>query len=89
MLGERMKIETSVPDDVFLEAEKLAKRLAISNSELFRQALLTFIQSKLQPETQETDPVREKLDVVYSQESSDVDVVLLGMQFASLPKEEW
>lgn len=84
-----MKIETSMMDDDFREAEKLAKRLSISNSELFRRALLAFIQSKSQPESQESGTVREKLDAVYSQEVSEVDEVLLRIQFASLPREDW
>ena len=84
-----MKIETSVPDDVFQEAEKLAKRLNISNSELFRQAVVAFVRTGPAPETQETDPIREKLDSVYSEQPSEVDEALLRMQFASLPKEVW
>ena len=84
-----MKIETSVPDAVFLQAERLAKRLNISNSELFRQAVIAYIHSEPPPEPQQTDPVQEKLDLVYSEQSSEVDEVLLAMQFASLPKEEW
>ncbi len=84
-----MKIETFVPDDVFQEAEKLAKRLNISNSELFRQALVAFVRTGPAPEMQEADPVREKLDSVYSEQPSEVDEALLRMQFASLPKEVW
>lgn len=84
-----MKIETSVPDDVFLEAEKLAKHLNISNSELFRLAVVAYIRSKPTSEPQETDPIREKLDSVYSEQPSEVDEALLRMQFASLPKEAW
>ena len=84
-----MKIETSVPDDVFQEAEKLAKRLNISNSELFRQAVVAFVRTGPAPEMQETDPIREKLDSVYSEQPSEVDEALLRMQFASLPKEVW
>ena len=84
-----MKIETSVPDDVFQEAEKLAKHLKISNSELFRQAVVAYIRSKPTSEPRETDLIREKLDSVYSEQSSEVDEALLRMQFASLPKEEW
>ena len=86
---QRMKIETSVSDDVFLEAEKLAKRLNVSNSGLFRRAVVAYIRSKPASEPQETAPIREKLDFVYSEQSSEVDEVLPRMQLASLPKEEW
>ncbi len=81
-----MRIGTSVPDDVFLEAGNLAKRLGISKSELFRQALVAYIKTKSIAETSDPGNVREKLDAVYSQESSELDEALLKMQWASLPK---
>lgn len=38
-----MKIAVSIPDDVFAEAEALAKRLKSSRSELYARALGEFI----------------------------------------------
>lgn len=78
-----MKTAISIPDSVFHAAESLAKRLGISRSELFRQAVDAYI------ETHKTDRVREALDEVYSQEPSGVDEALSQMQSASLPEEDW
>ncbi len=38
-----MKTAVSVPDEVFEEAEKLAKRLKVSRSELYAKALETYV----------------------------------------------
>ncbi len=84
-----MNIETSIPDDVLLEAENLAKRMGVSKSEFFRQAVLAYIKVKSAGETMDSDKVREMLDEVYSEEPSEVDEFLLQMQWSSLPKEDW
>ena len=84
-----MRIKTSVPDDVFSEVEILAKRLGVSKSELFRQAIVAYIKIKSVPETPNSDKVQEKLDEIYSQESSEIDEALVKMQWASLSKEDW
>lgn len=84
-----LRIETSVTNDVLLEAESLAKRMGVSKSELFRQALVAFIKAKSAIETMDSNKVRERLDEVYSQESSEIDEALLKMQWVSLPKEDW
>jgi metal-responsive CopG/Arc/MetJ family transcriptional regulator len=38
-----MKVAVSIPDDVFAEAESLAKRLQASRSEIYRRALDEFL----------------------------------------------
>ena len=38
-----MKVAVSIPDDVFDEAESLARRLNTSRSELYSRALLEFV----------------------------------------------
>lgn len=39
-----MKIAISIPDEVFAEAEQLAKRLGTSRSEIYSRALSQFLQ---------------------------------------------
>lgn len=72
-----------------MEAESLAKRMGISRSELLRQALVVYIKAKSAAVVHDPDNVRERLNEVYYHESSEIDEVLLKMQWASLPKEEW
>ena len=80
---QRVKTAISIPDSVFHIAESLAKRMGVSRSELFRHALENYI------EAHGHDRVREALDAVYAEESSDIDEALAEMQWASLSKEDW
>jgi metal-responsive CopG/Arc/MetJ family transcriptional regulator len=78
-----MKTAVSIPDPLFHAAESLAKRLGMSRSELFSQALNAYI------ELHSHDQVREALDEIYAEESSGLEEPLALMQYASLPKEGW
>ena len=78
-----MKTAISIPDSVFHTVESLAKRMGMSRSELFCRAVEDYI------EVHRHDRVREALDAVYAEESSDVDEALAEMQWASLSKEDW
>jgi metal-responsive CopG/Arc/MetJ family transcriptional regulator len=78
-----MKTAISLPDSVFQEAEVLAQRLGISRSELYTKALKTYL------EKYKSSQILEKLNQVYTEESSDLDPVMAKMQFMSLPSEDW
>jgi len=78
-----MKTAVSIPDPIFHAAESLAKRLGMSRSELFAQALAAYL------EAHQHDSVREALDAIYSQEASHLVATLARMQWVSLPKEDW
>ena len=72
-----------MPDTVFDEAESLAKRMAVSRSELFRRAVEAYI------EAHRHDRLREALDAIYSKESSAIDEALAEMQAVSVGREDW
>ena len=78
-----MKTAISIPDPIFELAEKTARKMKLSRSELYSQALAEFL-SKRQPEK-----VTQALDEVYELESSSLDRLLEMMQRSSLPEEEW
>ena len=78
-----MKTVISLPDSVFEEAEALAKELGVSRSELYTQALIAHLRKY------NRNQIFNKLDRVYSEESSQLDPVLAKMQFMSLPREDW
>ena len=78
-----MKTAVSIPDPVFHEAEALARRLGVSRSHLFREALEAYIAAH------SDEKHLDALNEVYSRESSSVDSGLARMQWASLPDEEW
>lgn len=78
-----MKTAVSIPDSIFKVAERVAKRLGMSRSELYSRAISEFV------ETHEEKNVTRELDRVYAQEDSSLDSVLDKLQAASLPREEW
>ena len=58
-----MKIAVSVPDEVFERAERLARRLEVSRSELYSRALREYLARHSPDEvTQALDSVCEELD---------------------------
>ena len=78
-----MKTAISLPDSLFRAADALAKRTGMSRSELFREAVSDYI------DAHKHDRVREALDVVYAEQSSQLDEKLMRMQIISLPKKDW
>ena len=78
-----MKTAISLPDSVFEEAEALAERLGLSRSELYTKALQAYLRKY------NRNQILNKLNQVYSQESSELDPALARMQFMSLLRENW
>jgi hypothetical protein len=60
-----VKTAISIPDDVFKEAERAAKRLGISRSELFTQAVRRFL------ETQRNASITRSYDAAFGPEKDD------------------
>ena len=78
-----MKTAISIPDDIFASADRLAKRLQMSRSELYARAVKRYV-----AECRHTG-VKEKLDEVYAFAADSVDPTVLNAQAASIPMEEW
>jgi hypothetical protein len=78
-----MKTAISIPDEVFHAAEELSRRLRMSRSERYSQAVAAFIASH------RSTGVREKLDAIYGEEDSALDPVLAHWQALALPREDW
>jgi len=78
-----MKTAISIPDNIFVSADHLAKRLNMSRSELYTRAILQYI-----AECRHAG-VKEKLDQVYTSENASVDLAVLNAQAISIPMEEW
>ncbi len=78
-----MKIAITVPDPLFKQAEKLARRLGVSRSQLYSRALAALVKSM------SDEHVTAALNEVYSHESSKPDPVLSALQFATLRGEDW
>ena len=80
-----MKTTISIPDPLFDAAEKLAKRLRISRSELYRQAIAAYLKEASH------SAVTAKLDDVYGAEGQEarVDPVIDQLQHVALDGEDW
>ena len=78
-----MKTAISIPDDVFVSADSLAKRLHMSRSELYARAVQQYV-----AECRHAG-VKEKLDQVYASENASIDPAVLNAQAISIPMEEW
>ncbi len=78
-----MKTAISIPDSIFEAAERFARRLGISRSELYSKAVTAYIKEH------RNDSVTEALNKLYSEEKSSLDPVVLSMQLTSLSEDEW
>jgi len=79
-----MKTAISIPDELFEAAEKMARKLKMSRSELYQQALTRFLQQH------GADMVRESLDRVYAKKSNrglDPMIRIIGEQM--IKEEDW
>ena len=84
-----MKTAISLPDALFEAAERMAKRLDVSRSQLFQRAIQRYLDEHRKA------GVTEALDKVYAEgpesgpSSSQVDPALDRLQRKSLEQEDW
>jgi metal-responsive CopG/Arc/MetJ family transcriptional regulator len=81
----RMKTAISIPDAVFEEAERVAKRRGLSRSELYTIAIKSYVKDE------RFIGVRERLDSVYASnpQLSELDSQLKDAQQELLADEKW
>lgn len=77
-----MKTAISIPDDVFEDAERLARRLGHSRSQLYSRALREFV-ARHEPEL-----VTAALDAVVASEGTD-EVIVTRAGRRTLLRTEW
>ena len=80
-----MKTAISIPDAIFEEAERVAKRRGMSRSELYARAVDEYVKSE------RFLGVRERLDAVYGRGSQEsrLDSTLAAVQSASIDRDDW
>ncbi len=77
-----MKVAISLPDEVFEAAESICRRLGVSRSRFYSEAVEARVR------TYQADEIREALAEVYGRESSELDPVLENLQAEAL-REDW
>ena len=80
-----MKTAVSLPDALFEAAERLARRLRVSRSQLFQRALSSYLRAH------QDESVTEALNAVHSGHGNGgrLDPVLDKLQAASIQSKEW
>lgn len=78
-----MKVAISLPDSVFEAAERLAEELKKPRSQLYAEAIAEYVGQH------DASAITDKLNDVYSKESSKVDESLYRAQTATLKNEAW
>jgi metal-responsive CopG/Arc/MetJ family transcriptional regulator len=78
-----MKVAISLPDPVFRAAEKLARKLGTSRSQLYAEAIAEYVGAR------GAKALTARLDAVYGKESSEVDPALKYAQLERLSREAW
>ncbi len=78
-----MKTAISIPEKVFKSAEDLANQLGKSRSQLYTQAISSYVKRH------SNDNVTKKLDEIYASENSSLDKSLRKLQSRYLTKEKW
>lgn len=80
-----MKTAISLPDELFAEADSLARRLGMSRSRLYATALEDYIARH------QAKRVSERLDAVYGtpQQETGLDPALARAQLRALGRSEW
>jgi len=80
-----MKTAISLPDPLFDAAERLARRLGISRSELFQRAVEAFLRER------RDEGITEALNAVYAADDkvSSLDPMVHQLQIASLKSDDW
>lgn len=78
-----MKTAISIPDEVFEAADRAAKKLGVSRSQLYTTAVHEFV------ERHRIEDVTAQLDDAYAAQKSGLDENLYKMQSQQLTKEDW
>ena len=78
-----MKVAVSIPDGLFDSAESLGKRLGVSRSRLYATALAEFLAKHQGRKT------TARLNQVYAEEESRLEMPLRRRQAQSVGRESW
>ena len=78
-----MKTAISIPDNIFQAAEEYAKSRGVSRSRLYSEAVAQFL------EKHSKDQITQKLNEIYSDQSSEMNETITALQFNSLESEKW
>jgi metal-responsive CopG/Arc/MetJ family transcriptional regulator len=79
-----MDVAVSIPDEVFVEAERLIDRLDVSRDELYATALRQYLALH-----ESDDDITAALNEVYQDEENRPDPAILAAGIETLRRVEW
>jgi hypothetical protein len=86
MMGLRytpvMRVDVSIPDDVYADGERLADRLRVSRSQLYADALREYVSRH------DEAAITAALDSVYGADGIEPDPAVLGASLETLKRVE-
>mgnify|MGYP006310565267 CR=1 FL=1 len=77
-----MKTAISIPDDLFISAERVSKQLGIPRSQLYAWALEEFLSHHSK------EKILEKLNDIYEKEDSTIENALLKAQTETISSND-
>jgi metal-responsive CopG/Arc/MetJ family transcriptional regulator len=78
-----MKVAISVPDRIYRAAERAARRLRVPRSQLYARAVEAYLEQEAR------EDVTERLNAVYSKESSERDPFVEAAARATFRRNRW
>jgi metal-responsive CopG/Arc/MetJ family transcriptional regulator len=78
-----MRVDISIPDDVYADGERLVDQLNITRSELYADALREYVARH------DDSAITAALDCVYADDDSARDPAILGASLDTLKRVEW
>lgn len=78
-----MKTAISIPDEVFEAADRTAKKLGVSRSELYATAVHEYVKRY------RIENITSRLNEVYSSNDSSLDANIKLLQSKTIAKEDW
>jgi metal-responsive CopG/Arc/MetJ family transcriptional regulator len=78
-----MKVALSIPDELFETGERVSKRLGVSRSRLYANALAEYVAKH------ESRKITDRLDAIYGSEDSGLDATARRLQNRSVAGKSW
>ncbi len=78
-----MKVAVSVPDTVFQAAERVSRRMRVSRSRLYANAVEAYVKQHSE------EDITAQLNKVYAGNASTLDPVLEAASLELLQREKW
>lgn len=77
-----MKTAISIPEDLFIAAERIARQLGIPRSRLYSWALEEFLSKHSK------EQIKQKLNEIYKNEESSIENGLIQAQMEAIKKDD-